>query len=148
MRSMTRWTLSGIMALAALAAVAVFDVAPATAAEAASVSPFAGSWSGTFSLAESGEEEAVGTFNLMISDAGRLTGPWHNTTSGTEGTFAGHVVANGNLNVIFIIPGRELGGLPFEGTAVIDDEGKLVVLVTARWTPTRTWSGVATLDIN
>ena len=37
MRSMTRWTLAGWMALAALGAVAVFDVAPATADEESSV---------------------------------------------------------------------------------------------------------------
>jgi len=36
-RSMTRWTLAGCMALAALGAVAVFDVAPATADAASSV---------------------------------------------------------------------------------------------------------------
>jgi hypothetical protein len=136
------------MALAALAAVAVFDVAPATAAEAANVSPFAGSWSGTFSLVESGEEEAVGTFNLIVSDTGKLTGTWFNTTSGTEGTFAGHVAADGNLNMIFVVPEKGLGGFAFGGTAVIDDDGKLVVSVTARWNPARTWSGVATLDNN
>lgn len=37
MRSMTRWTLAGCMALAAMGAVAVLDVAPATADAAPSV---------------------------------------------------------------------------------------------------------------
>jgi len=63
-RSMTRWTLAGCMALAALSAVAVFDVGSPTAQAAPSVSPFAGSWSGTWSAIN---VELVGTYDWTIN---------------------------------------------------------------------------------
>ena len=133
MRSMTRWMLAGFMALAALGAVAVLDVGSTTAEAASNVSPFAGSWSGTWSHVE---DDAVGTVDLTISDAGRINGTVHNTTDGSSGTNVGHVGADGNLEIIAFVPNDEPGGgsgYPHQGTAAIDGDGKLVLSAAATW---------------
>ena len=64
-QSMTRWTLAGFMALAALGAVAVLDVGSTTAEAAPSVSPFAGSWSGTWSIED--HPEYFGTYDWIAA---------------------------------------------------------------------------------
>jgi len=150
MRSKTRWTLAGFMALAALVAVAVFDAAPATADAAPSVSPFAGSWSGTFAVTDSEDAEfyRAGTFEWTISDAGRITGTFFHTTEPVGGPFwfVGHVGADGDLMVIMH---NEGGGVPHEGTAMIDGDGNLVASATDTFSPrAHTWSLIATLDCN
>jgi hypothetical protein len=91
------------------------------------VSPFEGSWSGTWS-----EPGVVGTHDWTISDAGRVTGTIYNITYNIGGALVGHVSANGNLMVTFLTPGAEpsISGFPFQGTAVIDGEGDLVVSCT------------------
>jgi hypothetical protein len=131
MRSMTRWALAGFVALAALGAVAVLDVGSATAEAASNVSPFAGRWSGTWSAVE---VEVNGTWDWTISDAGRLTGSVYTTTTGTGGTIVGHVDSDGNLIMIGYAPADApsdgFNGIPFQGTAVIDGGGKLVISVT------------------
>jgi len=138
MRSMTRWTVAGCMALAALSAVAVLDVGSPTAEAAPSVSPFAGSWSGTWAHVE---DDVVGTYDWTISDAGRITGTLYNTTFDLSGALVGHVGADGNLMVNFMTPGDDpsISGFPFQGTAVIDGDGNLVASVTG------TWSGAVSL---
>ena len=60
----------------------------------------------------------------------------------------GHVGADGKLMLIGIVPRRALGnGFPFQGTAVIDGDGKLVVSVTGTWSG-RGLSLVAILERN
>ncbi len=124
MRSMTRMAVAGCMALAALSAVAVLDVGSSTAEAAPSVSPFAGSWSGTWSHVE---DEAVGTWDdWTISDAGRIAGSFYSITNSYGGGIAGHVDADGKLLFVGHAP---QSGYPFKGTAVIDGDGKLIVSV-------------------
>ena len=148
-RSMTRWVLAGFMAVAALGA-AVFDVGSSTAKAEPSVSPFAGSWSGTFSVAdhEDAEFNAFGTFDWTISDAGGITGTFHVTFGDGDthvGRFAGHVRADGKLMVI-MFPGGG-GGFPHDGTAEIDGDGNLVASATDTFSPrAHTWSLFATLE--
>jgi hypothetical protein len=124
------------MALAALSAVAVLDVGSRAAEAAPSVSPFAGSWSGTWAIAERG---AVGIFDWTISDAGGMTGATHNTTFGDGGTIVGHVGADGKLMMIGYapndVPATGSNGFAFQGTAVIDGDGKLVVSATGLGDP-------------
>ena len=121
------------MALAALSAVAVLDVGSRTAEAAPSVSPFAGSWSGTWS-----HEDVVGTWpDWTISDAGRITGTFYSLTNSFGGTIEGHVRADGRLmfvgNAPSDTPSEDHGAAPLEGTAVIDGDGHLVVSVTGTW---------------
>jgi len=172
MQSMTRWTLAGFMALVAVGVawatpssgvtttiltgpvmldeeVAVLDVGSTTAEAAPSVSPFAGSWSGTFSVADSRDPEfnRAGTFDWTISDEGRITGTFVRLQPAFVGTFVGHVGADGEL---MMIVRNEGGGVPHEGTAVIDGDGKLVVSATDTfWPRAHTWllSAVAVLDV-
>ena len=131
MRSMSRMAVAGCMALAALGAVAVLDVGSSTAKAEPSVSPFAGSWSGTWSIAAL---EKGGTFDWTISDAGRITGTVYTTTFGTGGTIVGNVGADGNLMFIGFapndVPATGHNGSPFQGTAVIGTDGKLVASAT------------------
>ena len=129
-RSVTRWTLAGCMALAALGAAAVLDVGSRAAEAAPNVSPFAGSWSGTWAIPELGNG---GTFDWTISDAGRIDGRLtHTGRPDGDGDMVGHVHADGDLSFVGMVPGDEPGntwgnGYHFKGTAEIDDDGKLVV---------------------
>ncbi|HZL71850.1 MAG TPA: hypothetical protein VFC86_05280 [Planctomycetota bacterium] len=114
------------VALAAMAAVVA--LAPATSAEAiGGESSFAGTWSGTWSIAERG---LVGTFNWTISDSGRITGAVTNIKSGR---LVGHIGADGSLDFVAFAPSDTPGdggnGVPFQGTAMIDGGGTLVVSV-------------------
>ena len=131
MRTMTRWTLAGALALAAVGAAAVLDVGSPTAEASPSVSRFAGSWSGTWLAVEI---EVVGTYDWTISDAGRIKGTLSNTTLGGGGAMVGHVGGDGDLMMIGMAPNDApstgTNGFSFQGTAVIDGEGKLVVSVT------------------
>jgi len=70
-QSMTRWALTGCMALAALSAVAVLDVGAPTAEAAPSVSPFVGSYVGY--VPGTGRSLPV-----TISDGGRIASPSSN----------------------------------------------------------------------
>ncbi len=137
MRSMTRWTVAGCMALAALSAVAVFDVGSSRAEAAPSVSPFAGSWSGTWMTLEDVHD---GTFDWTISDAGRLTGRIRNNQSGDEGAVVGHVHADGSVNMNAFAPADDPTtgcGVGVKGTLVFDGDDKL------DFSFTRTNSGAA-----
>ena len=131
MRTMTRWTMAGALALGAMGAIAGFTPGVATAEAAPSVSPFAGSWSGTWSIAEI---EVVGTYDWTISDAGRIKGTLSNTTLGTGGAMVGHVGEGGDIMMIGMAPNDApssgTNGFSFQGTAVIDGDGKLLVSVT------------------
>ena len=128
---MSRAVGTGCVALAALGAVAVLDVGSRAADAAPSVSRFAGSWSGTWSSVHS---EDVGAFDWTISDAGRITGTVVTTTFGTSGTIVGHVGDDGNIMMIGYVPNDEPStghnGSPFQGTAAIDGDGRLVVSMT------------------
>jgi len=129
MRSMTRWTLAGCMALAAMGAVAVLDLGTPTAEAATDASPFAGSWSGTWSVPERG---LTGAYDWTISDAGRIEGTVDHDQSGEGGTVVGRVHADGAINVTAFAPGDDPSsgsGFHFGGTAMIDDDGRLVVSV-------------------
>jgi hypothetical protein len=122
-RSMTRWTMAGALALAALGSVAVFGVASATARADPSVSPFAGSWSGPWDIAAIPDH--FGVFEWTIADDGRITG----TVNGV-GTIKGHVREDGTLTFIGYVDPDTLGAYPFKGTAVIDDDGTLAISAT------------------
>ena len=130
MRSMTRWALLGSMALAALSAVAVLDVGSRTAEAAPSVSRFAGSWSGTWS--DIGFD-ADGTWDLTISDAGQIKGTVYIIQADIYGAFVGHVDADGKLLFVGFapaeVPSGKFNGIPWQGTAVIDGDGRLLVSV-------------------
>jgi hypothetical protein len=142
-RSMTRWTLAGCMAVAALGAAAVLDVGSSTAEAASDVSPFAGNWSGTFTITDSVDPDFLGggTFEWSISDAGRITGTFYVDIFDHVGTFVGHVDADGKLEIVMQPEGA--GGVPHEGTAAIDGDS-LVASATDAFSPrAHTWSLVA-----
>jgi len=129
-RSTTRWALVGCMALTALGAAAAVDVGFPTAHAAPSVSPFAGSWSGTWTIAERGLD---GAYEWTISDAGRITGRVHRTQSGDDGDVVGHVGDDGSVDMTAFAPDDEPThgcGFHFQGAAVIDGDGRLVASVT------------------
>jgi len=88
MRSMTRWTLAGCMALAALSAVTVLNVGSAPAEAAPSVSSFAGSYVGYV-------PGANGSMPITISDGGRITG-----ASSSGATASGRVSADGSYSLM------------------------------------------------
>jgi hypothetical protein len=116
--------LAGFMALAALGAVG----APAQADP--SENPFAGSWSGTWS--DIGFD-ADGTWDLTISDAGQIKGTVYYIQRDIYGAFVGHVGADGKLRFVGVapaaVPNDKFNGLAWNGTAVIDSDGKLLVSV-------------------
>ena len=127
--TMLRRSLTAV-ALAAVAAVVA--LAPVSSADAiGEESSFAGTWSGTWSIAERG---LVGTFDWTISDAGRITGSATNTTIGKRGRVVGQIGADGSLRFVAFAPSDTPGdgpnGVPFQGTAMIDGGGTLVVSVT------------------
>ena len=132
-RTMGRWVVAGALALGALGAIAGFTPGVATAEAAPSVSPFAGSWSGEWSAVD---VALVGTYDWTISDAGRITGTIDGITSGRSGTVVGHVDADGDLVLVRYTPNDDpstgYGSYCFEAEAVIDEEGKLVALLTGR----------------
>ena len=142
-RSMTRWTLAACMALAALGAAAVLDVGSATARAEPSVSPFVGDWSGTWSADQAG---LVGTYDWTVSDSGRITGTIYGITSGRSGTVVGHVGDDGDLNLTRYTPNDDpssgYGAFHFHGTAVIDDDDKLVALLEGVGSNTQTHDAI------
>jgi hypothetical protein len=145
LRSMTRWTLAGLMVLAAVGAASAVGVRTATAETAPSVSPFAGNWSGTFSVTDSHDPDfhRAGTFDWTISDAGRITGTYFRTTGSVGGPFwfSGHVREDGDLQVVMH---NEGGGVPHEGTAELDGDDHLVASATDTFSPrAHTWELVA-----
>jgi|SRR5690349_13446998 len=123
---MTRWTLAGFMAMAALGVVG----APVQADPPAN--PFPGSWSGTWSV----EGEVRGTFAWTISINGRIDGTLtHTGRSDGNGEMVGRVRPDGSLIFVGMVPDDTPGnlwgnGYSFKGTAMIDSEGKLVASVT------------------
>jgi len=125
-RSTIRWGLTGFVALAALVALGAVG-APVQADP--QENPFAGSWSGTWTVAEAGVD---GTFDWTISDAGQLSG--RVCIIGADcGAIVGHVGEDGSLMFVGFAPADDplLGnGAPFQGTAAIDSDGKLVVWAT------------------
>jgi hypothetical protein len=146
-RSMTRWTLAGYMTLAALGAAAVLGVGSNAAQAAPSVSPFAGSWSGTFSVTDSHDPDfyRAGTFEWTVSDAGRITGTYFRTTGSVGGPFwfSGNVRDDGDLVVVMH---NEGGGVPHAGAAQVDGD-ELVASATDTFSPrAHTWSLVATRE--
>jgi hypothetical protein len=147
MRSITmiRALLSAALALGALGAIGGWTPAVATAEAASSVSPFAGSWSGTWSAVG---VELVGTYDWTISDAGRITGTVSGTSSGRSGTIVGHVDAEGNLILVRYTPNDDpatgYGSYAFEATAEIDGDGVLVAWLRGRGS--NTGSHIAILE--
>jgi len=92
MRSMTRWTLAGCMALAAVSAVAVLDVGYSTAEAAPSISRFAGTYV---------PADASSPWSFAISDGGRITGSYSLGSGGGEfskGSLSGRVGADGSFS--------------------------------------------------
>ena len=85
-RSMTRWTLAGCMALAALSAVAVLDVGSAPAEAAPSVSPFAGTY------VESGWPVPI-----TVSDRGHFTSSYAGPDR-AKGSIDGRVDSDGSYS--------------------------------------------------
>lgn len=75
MRSMTRWTLAGFMALAVLGAVAVFDVAPATADAAPSVVTFLVDAARGSDDGAGTEADPLGTIGAAVEAARDVGGP-------------------------------------------------------------------------
>jgi hypothetical protein len=129
--TMSRLVLTGALALGALAVIGGFTPGAATADAEPSVSQFAGSWSGTWSITAPILNEQ-GAFEWTISDAGRITGTVTVTgaTVLASGTIVGHVGADGKLMFTGFapndVPGFR-GGYAFQGTAVLDGGGKLNV---------------------
>jgi hypothetical protein len=127
MRSMTRMALAGCMALATLSVVTVLSVGAPTAHAATCVSPFAGSWSGTY-LSRT-DPPYSGSIDWTISNAGLITGTYINYVNG-PGTVDGHVNDDGHLVLVFR---PSLGGCwTFLGTTEIDG-GILFATYTNPW---------------
>ena len=129
-------------------AVAVVALAAVSKTEASGVeSRFAGSWSGSWSIAERG---IGGTFAWTISVAGQITGRFEEATPGRGGAMVGHVGADGKLMFLGKVPsdtpGNGENGYPYQGTAVIDGDGKLVVSAAGR--DSARYSLVAILEKN
>jgi hypothetical protein len=125
MKTMTRWTMAGALALAGVGAAAVIDVGTPSAEAAPSVSPFAGNWSGTWTGVENGQD---GTLDWTVSDAGRLTGRVFHTQDGEGGEIRGHIRVDGFVMMCAFAPSDDLShgsGVPLQGTAGIDGDGKL-----------------------
>ena len=85
-RSMSRWTLAGCMALAALGALAVLDVGSRAAEAAPSVSPFVGTYAW-----------ASWPAPITVSDGGRITSAYSGF-SRTKGSISGRVDADGSYS--------------------------------------------------
>jgi len=86
MRSMTRWTLAGCMALAAMGAVAVLDVGLPTTEAAPSVSRFAGTY-------------VSGPWTYFISGGGQITGSYQYGGYVIEGSLSGRVRDDGTFSI-------------------------------------------------
>jgi hypothetical protein len=99
---MTRWTLAGLMALAALGAAAVLDVGSATAEAAPSVSPFAGTY------VESGWPAPI-----AISNRGQIASSY-SSPGLSKGSISGSIGADGRysftVSVSYEDPDRRGGG--------------------------------------
>lgn len=92
MRSMTRWTLAGCMALAALWAGAIFDVGASTAEAAKSASPFAGTYVGAFHSKQ--------LWKVTISDGGLIAGRFSiGGGRGGYGIMRGKISADGSYSL-------------------------------------------------
>jgi hypothetical protein len=109
-------------------ALAALGAAGATTQADQPANPFAGDWSGTWSVNEGG---VFGTFDWTISDGGRISGTVYSTTATPgDGQIVGHVDADGEMKFIgwapSDTPGIGANGFPFLGTAEIDDDGNLV----------------------
>jgi len=117
-RSMTRWALTGCMALAALGAAAMFDVGTPTAHAAPSVSLFAGNYVGPV-------PGSSYTFSAVtISDGGRIT-----STGGSS--ISGRVSAGGSYSITVT-----------ETSSWYDERRNRTIVNTTRWT----LAGNMTLD--
>jgi hypothetical protein len=86
-RSMTRWVLTGCMALAALAAAAVLDVGSPMAEAAPTASPFAGTYF-----------EGTSTTPITISNGGHITSSYSSPDSRQKVTRSGAVSADGSYS--------------------------------------------------
>ena len=130
MRTMTKWTMAGALALGAFGAAAVLDVGTPTAEAAPNVSQFAGNWSGFW--ADIGFD-ADGTWDLTISDAGQIKGTVYYIQRDIYGAFVGHVGADGKLTFVGFapadVPNDKFNGISWLGTAAIDGDGRLLVSV-------------------
>jgi hypothetical protein len=147
--TMSRLVLTSALALGALAVIGGFTPVAGTAHAEPSVSPFAGSWSGTWTI---NEGEIDGTYEWTISDSGRITGTVYSITADHGGALVGHVGADGKLSFVGMAPGgspsEDGNGFTFMGTAVIDGDGKLAASATASWHQDAPWSLVAILERN
>ena len=104
-RSMTRWTLAGCMALAAVGAVAVLDAGTTTAEAAPSVSRFAGTYAGA---------DPAGwwpSWAVTISSKGQITGSFGSTGHDLKGSMSGRVGDDGSysLTVTVTMPSYDDG---------------------------------------
>ena len=126
--TMSRWVLTGALALGALAAIGGFAPVVATAVADPSASPFEGSWSGTWSVPDRG---VIGTYDWTISESGRIDGTVYNSGLDNGGGVVGHVGDDGKIHFVGYAPNAEHGagfsGFGFQGTAEIDEDGKLVI---------------------
>ena len=91
MRSMTRWTLLGCMALTALSAAAVLDVGSRAAEAAPGVSQFAGTYVGA------DPRGYVSQWAVAISDGGRITGV--RSSAFSQDKISGQVGADGSYSL-------------------------------------------------
>lgn len=109
-------------AVALAAMTSIFSTAEAGDDE----NPFAGNWSGGWTIAE---RNIGGTFAWSISDSGQLVGTV--TGSGRSGAIVGHVHEDGKVTMIGFAPGDPPqggpNGIPFKGTVEMDGDGNLVV---------------------
>ncbi len=118
-RSMTRWTLLGCMAMAALSVVAVLDVGTPTAEAAPSVSPYAGTYAWTSWRTA-----------ITISDEGLIASGYSiGGGRGGYGLIRGKIRAGGKYSFeLFKNSGRD--GSTFEdkstGKMALDADGNIV----------------------
>ena len=148
-RSMTRWALTGCMALAVLGAVAGLDVCTPTAEAAPAVSQFAGTYVGW-----DPQGRAEGPFTITISDGGRITGvgviPGDKISGrvGDDGSYSVSVTATVPQFVRGHGPGPSEPEIEWRtihskssGDMTSDGGGNLVVTDDAGWYGSHVWVG-------
>jgi hypothetical protein len=133
MRSMTRWTMAGCMALAALGSVAVLDVGSRAAEAAPSVSRFAGTYVGPVP----GFTSSV-SWTVTISDGGRITssyssGKYKRSVSGRVGSDGSYSITVSETSATFDDPERNHHGPAYvttsyesTGNLALDADGDIV----------------------
>ena len=121
---MSNW-MSRVAMVTALAVGTWAAVGPAAppAAASASESPFAGTWSGSFTTAFGG----FGTMDWTISTQGRLRGTAYVGPLDADGDVVGRFADDGGVHIVGLPPVPGFPPIVLSGEAYIDGDGRLHV---------------------